>query len=298
MMVVDHRGQHLEVVRSNISLITLTVALLCQPAAAARVTGSATGLPRIPNCSRKTRALRAEGTYPERAPAKTRNSRPRKTIGCAGCSVPRERLLMTSSSPNCSRSIRIPIASSSKSIKATGDGVEIGHAVIDDFGVMGQVIHVNPHSATTILISDPEHAVPVQFVRSGTRSVAFGRGSTSQLELRYLPATADIEVGDELVTSGTGAGVSRRIIRSHKVIAINEDRVRGFVSVLAEPRARLDSSREVSRYQAAQLRRFCMYQVTLPGHLIMSLLVALDPDDPAVSRLGADLSPPTSLRWY
>ena len=62
--------------------------------------------------------------------------------------------------------------------KGSSDGVEIGHAVIDDFGVMGQVIHVNPQSATTILISDPEHAIPVQFIRSGTRSVAFGRGST------------------------------------------------------------------------------------------------------------------------
>ena len=128
--------------------------------------------------------------------------------------------------------------------RGSSDGVEIGYAVIDDFGIMGQVIHVNPQSATTILISDPEHAIPVQFVRSGTRSVAFGRGSTSQLELRYLPATADIMIDDELVTSGLG-GRFPPDYPVARVTAINEDRVRGFVTVFAEPKARLDSSREV-----------------------------------------------------
>jgi rod shape-determining protein MreC len=81
-------------------------------------------------------------------------------------------------------------------------------------------------------------------VRSGTRSVAFGRGSTTQLELRYLPATADIQLGDELVTSGLGGRFPPDYPVAH-VTAIDEDRVRGFVTVLAEPRARLDSSREV-----------------------------------------------------
>ena len=100
------------------------------------------------------------------------------------------------------------------------------------------------HSATIILISDPEHAIPVQFIRSGTRSVAFGKGSTRQLELRYLPATADIKVDDELVTSGLG-GRFPPDYPVATVTEINEDRVHGFVSVLAEPKARLDSSREV-----------------------------------------------------
>ncbi len=128
--------------------------------------------------------------------------------------------------------------------KGSNDGVQIGFAVIDDFGVMGQVIYVNQQSSTTILISDPEHATPVQFVRSGTRSVAFGNGSTDQLELRFLPATADIMVGDELVTSGLGG----RFPANYPVATVTEirqDLTYGFVSITAKPRARLDSSREV-----------------------------------------------------
>ena len=58
-----------------------------------------------------------------------------------------------------------------------GSVLKIGHSVIDEFGIMGQVIHVNPQSATTIPISDPEHAIPVQFVRSRT-------SSTTELDLR------------------------------------------------------------------------------------------------------------------
>ena len=128
--------------------------------------------------------------------------------------------------------------------KGSNNGVQIGFAVIDDFGIMGQVIYVTQLSATIILISDPEHAIPVQFIRSGTRSIAFGSGSTDQMELRYLPATADIKIGDELVTSGLGG----RFPADYPVATVTEirqDLTRGFVSVIAKPKARLDSSREV-----------------------------------------------------
>ena len=84
----------------------------------------------------------------------------------------------------------------------------------------------------------------MQFIRSGVRSVAFGNGSTDQLELRFLPATADIVIGDELVTSGLG-GRFPEDYPVATVTAINEDLVLGFVSVVAQPSARLDSSREV-----------------------------------------------------
>jgi len=84
----------------------------------------------------------------------------------------------------------------------------------------------------------------VQFIKSGLRSVAFGNGSTDELELRFLPATADIQVGDELVTSGLGG----RFPADYPVATITQvtlDKTHGFKSAKARPRARLDSSREV-----------------------------------------------------
>lgn len=128
--------------------------------------------------------------------------------------------------------------------KGSLDGLQDGQAVIDDYGIMGQVVHVTPNSSTVMLISDPEHAIPVQFIASGLRSVAFGNGSTDVLELRYLPATADIKVDDELVTSGLG-GRFPADYPVATVVEINHDKTHGFVSALARPKARLDSSREV-----------------------------------------------------
>lgn len=128
--------------------------------------------------------------------------------------------------------------------KGSLDSIYDGQAVIDEHGIMGQVIHVTPNSSTVMLISDPEHAIPVQFIKSGLRSVAFGTGSTQALELRFLPATADVKVGDKLVTSGLGG----RFPADYPVATVSEirlDKTHGFVSALARPEAQLDSSREV-----------------------------------------------------
>jgi len=128
--------------------------------------------------------------------------------------------------------------------KGSADGVVIGQAVIDNDGVMGQVIHVIPNSATVMLISDPEHAIPVQVIRSGLRSVAFGNGSTDEMELRFLPATADIKVGDQLVSSGLGG----RFPADYPVATVSKielDKAHGFKSARIRPKGSLDSSREV-----------------------------------------------------
>jgi len=242
IMVVDHRFNHLEVVRSNISFAISPLRFLVSlPATAGNWLGdwftSHTELiEENEGLKDQNRILSARLQKLEILAEE--NARLRNLLGSSrkiSDEVIVAELLSVDQNPY-RQLIEIN--------KGSSDGVEIGHAVIDDFGVMGQVIHVNPQSATTILISDPEHAIPVQFVRSGTRSVAFGRGSTRQLELRYLPATADILIDDELVTSGLGGRFPSNYPVA-RVTSISEDRVRGFVSVIAEPRARLDSSREV-----------------------------------------------------
>lgn len=242
LMIVDHRFHHLEVVRANISLaLTPLRYLVSLPATGGNwLNDWYTSHTELLNENEK---LRAEGRILNARLQKLEilseeNARLRSLLGSArklSDDVIVAELMSVDQSPY-RQLIEINRGSS--------DGVEIGHAVIDDFGIMGQVIHVNAQSATTILISDPEHAIPVQLVRSGTRSVAFGRGSTSQLELRYLPATADIKIDDELVTSGLG-GRFPADYPVARVTAINEDLVRGFVTVFAQPKARLDSSREV-----------------------------------------------------
>ena len=80
--------------------------------------------------------------------------------------------------------------------------VQAGQVVMDDKGVVGQVTRVYPKLSEVTLVTDKDHAVPVQVLRSGLRAVAFGSGDTSELVLRYMPISSGIEKGDVLVTSG------------------------------------------------------------------------------------------------
>ena len=81
-------------------------------------------------------------------------------------------------------------------------GATAGQAVIDESGLVGQVTRVLPLASEVTLITDKNHAVPVQNLRTGARSVVFGVGRDDILELRFMPVNADIQVGDTLVTSG------------------------------------------------------------------------------------------------
>lgn len=124
------------------------------------------------------------------------------------------------------------------------DGVRVGQAMIDAGGVLGQVIEVTPRRATALLLTDPEHAVPVQVARSGLRTIAFGTGRTDMLRLPNIPQSADIRVGDRLVTSGIGgrfpAGFPVGTIEQ-----LHPDDTRLFVVAQARPAARLDRGLEV-----------------------------------------------------
>ncbi len=84
------------------------------------------------------------------------------------------------------------------------DGVRVGQPVIDAHGVMGQVVHVLPGMAEVMLVTDPEHAVPVVVERTGLRTVAYGAAGGEGLSLPTIPMAADVRVGDRLLTSGVG----------------------------------------------------------------------------------------------
>lgn len=80
--------------------------------------------------------------------------------------------------------------------------VQIGEAVVDATGVIGQVTRIYPLSSEVTLITDKALAIPIQIERNGLRAIAFGHGRDNTLELPYLPTNVDIKQGDKLVTSG------------------------------------------------------------------------------------------------
>ncbi|HEY5102732.1 MAG TPA: rod shape-determining protein MreC [Steroidobacteraceae bacterium] len=137
--------------------------------------------------------------------------------------------------------------------RGTTNGVFAGQAVLDDAGLLGQTMHIGPWSADVILITDPEHAIPVQIERTGLRTIAVGAGNEGTLALPYLPANADVKPGDLLVTSGLG-GVFPPGYPVARVAEIHRDAVQPSAQIRAVPLARIDRDREVALVWFKDLR--------------------------------------------
>jgi rod shape-determining protein MreC len=124
------------------------------------------------------------------------------------------------------------------------NGVFKGQAVLDDRGLIGQTTHVGPWSAEVILITDPEHGTPVRIERTGLRTIAVGAGDATSLALPYLPANADINQGDLLVTSGLG-GVFPQGYPVARVTEVHREAVQPLAQVRAAPLAHIGTDSEV-----------------------------------------------------
>jgi rod shape-determining protein MreC len=124
------------------------------------------------------------------------------------------------------------------------DGVYDGQAIVDADGVVGQVIITGLMTSQAVLISDTDHALPVEVNRNGLRTIAVGTGEIDRLDLPFLPNNADIRAGDLLVTSGLGgafpAGYPVAVVDS--VTRIPQE---PFADVNAKTSAALDQVREV-----------------------------------------------------
>lgn len=124
------------------------------------------------------------------------------------------------------------------------DGVYDGQAIVSADGVVGQVIKTGLMTSQAVLISDTDHALPVEVNRNGLRTIAVGTGKIDRLDLPFLPNNADIRAGDLLVTSGLGgafpAGYPVAVVDT--VTRIPQE---PFADVNAKPSAALDQVREV-----------------------------------------------------
>ncbi len=122
--------------------------------------------------------------------------------------------------------------------------IKVGQPVLDAFGIMGQIVEVLPNTSVALLITDPTHAIPVMVRRTGLRTIAYGTGSIDRLQLPNIPISADIKVGDELVTSGLG-GRFPAGFPVGEIVDVSNDESGMFVAAIAKPAAALDRSGEV-----------------------------------------------------
>lgn len=128
--------------------------------------------------------------------------------------------------------------------KGRREGAYDGQPIVDATGIMGQIIHVGPFSSTVLLVTDPNHALPVQVNRNGLRAIAVGTGQEGKLLLENLPNNSDILVGDLIISSGLG----RRFPSGYpvgQIQKISRNPGEAFAKVEIKPSAQLSKSREV-----------------------------------------------------
>ncbi|MCW9733229.1 rod shape-determining protein MreC [Avibacterium sp. 20-15] len=124
------------------------------------------------------------------------------------------------------------------------DGAYVGQPVIDEKGVVGQIISVGSHTSRVLLLTDVTHSIPVQVLRNDVRVIASGTGHSDELTLDNVPRSVDIVKGDLLVTSGLGG----RFLEGYPVAIVenvSRDGKNYFATITAKPLASLERLRYV-----------------------------------------------------
>jgi rod shape-determining protein MreC len=128
--------------------------------------------------------------------------------------------------------------------KGSQQGIQDGAPVVNEDGVIGQITRVFPLQSEVTLLSDKDQAVPVQIVRTGLRSVIYGTPKGDTLDLRFVPISADVQTGDELVTSGLD-GIYPPGLPVAKVVRVDKQADTAFARVVCLPIAPVRGARQL-----------------------------------------------------
>jgi rod shape-determining protein MreC len=242
LMWLDHRENHLDAVRRAVGAAVYPIQIVVD--APARLLGwtkeatTSRNELQLENSRLRTEALITRGRTQELAALKAENDRLRAMLDAREQVRGEVRVaeIMAVDANPYRHNIVLGVGSS--------DGVYDGQAIVDASGVVGQVIETGLTTSQAILISDPDHTLPVVVNRNGLRTVVFGTGEYNRLTLPFLANNADIRPGDLLVTSGLGGAFP-----SGYPVAVVETVTRipqePFADVTATPAAALDQVREV-----------------------------------------------------
>lgn len=128
--------------------------------------------------------------------------------------------------------------------KGYANGVYEGQPVLDNRGILGQVISVARTTARVILISDQSHAISLRAERNDIRVIAKGTGDLNQLELSFIPHSTELKEGDVLLSSGLG-GIFPEGYPVAQISAIDRDERLQYARVIVTPFAQLDRVRSL-----------------------------------------------------
>lgn len=148
--------------------------------------------------------------------------------------------------------------------KGARDRVYRGQALVDASGVLGQIVQVNPRTSVALLVTDPDHGIPVEINRTGLQTIALGAGDGQALRLPFLPGNADIRKGDLLVSSALGG----RFPAGYPVAQVYEIKHQPgahFKEALAYPTAKLNQGRQALLVWSERMPEESETPVTVPA---------------------------------
>ena len=128
--------------------------------------------------------------------------------------------------------------------RGSADGLREGLPVLDAAGLIGQTSTVGTENSEVLLISDRQHALPVEILRTGDRAIAEGTGDYNSIRLRNIPETVEILVGDEIVSSGLGGSFPYGYPVGD-VVSVEKNSSTPFLEIAIRPRAGLQTSRQM-----------------------------------------------------
>ncbi len=242
LMMLDHRGHHLEKIRAGLNTLVYPVQLIA--AAPAYVGRSIADL----FTTRGTLRTDNEKLLVERRALLSKLQQ----FEALEQENQRLRQMLVSAAQVADKAIAAELVEVSaepftrKVVVAKGsqDGVYVGQSVIDAHGIMGQVTQVAGRVSRVTFITDAGHAIPVLNNRSGLRALVFGTGNPDTVKVPYLTANTDIKEGDLLVSSGMG-GTFPPGYPVARVVKIINDPNESFLSITAKPAAQLNHGKQV-----------------------------------------------------
>ena len=242
LMMLDQRQQHLQRVRQALSVVVSPVRVLVElPFSAWRSIGvNLTERSELiaDNERLRRKDLETEFRLQRLAALETENERLRQLLGST------ERVGLRALVAEILSVDLNPYRQRFDLNRGLSDGVFVGQALLDAQGIVGQIVRVDAFTAEAVLITDADTAIPVSVNRNGLRTIAVGTGDSARLRLPYLTNSADIKVGDLLVSSGLG-GVFPAGYPVGRVVEVKLQPEQSFSEVIAEPASALDRDREV-----------------------------------------------------
>lgn len=243
IMTIDHRYQHLQIVRQSLGATILPLQYLAH-------VPSAIGEWLAENLARRTELLDNNETLREQA---LFNQAKLQRLALLERENARLRQLLDSPVQPSSEKVLIgeilsvdlhPFKQLIAINKGSQHGAYQGQPIVGAKGIIGQVTEVFPFHSNALLISDPNHALLAENNRTNLRALLIGSGKADRVQIINVSASADIRIGDLFHTSGLD-GLYPPGYPIAEVTTITNNPGEAFLQIEARPLVDLDTIREV-----------------------------------------------------